>query len=550
MKKYLYSALAVVLVLISATAAYRVNNNDLFFLIKKNFTLFSEIYQEISVRYVDEVNPETLMRRGLSAMLQSLDPYTIVFDEAQNQQMSILTTGKYAGVGIDVGSRGGNLVVLATTEGYSAHRKGVRAGDVIVAVDDFRIEDLAPEELEMQLLGEAGTKLTLVVQRFGVDQELTFELERERIEVKNIAYSGILPGNQRIGYVLISRFGQNTAAELREAINELQAEAPLDGFVLDLRNNPGGLLDEAVKTVNKFVGPGMEVVRTRGRTPDTNFPYSTEEPALLPDIPLVILQNNGSASASEIVAGAIQDFDRGVIMGTRSFGKGLVQIIRPLSYDMSMKITVSKYYIPSGRSIQALQYMHEGNDLVSTIPDSLRRAFRTKGGRTVYDGAGIEPDVAMEERHPSMVEIALLQDSRYFFYVTQSGASIPNVGDTMPQSVYNDFVAWLKKDGFDFKTQSEQMIADLEGNLQENNMGSGSASHLAALRGLVNDKKDRDLQQYQEFIRQELHLELASNEGGPVQRLKVKLSYDPLVKDALELFQDRPRYQSILSPRN
>lgn len=550
MRKILLPILLIASVLV-AVAAYRVNDNNLFFLIKKNFTLFSEVYNEISLRYVDEVNPETIMRRGLSSMLQALDPYTVIFDEAQNQQMSILTTGKYAGVGIDVGSRGGRLVVLATTEGYSAHNKGVRAGDIIVEVNGFTIQDLSPEELEIQLLGEAGTKVSLVVERFGIDQPLTFDLERERIEVKNLAYAGILPGEKRIGYALISRFGQGTAAELRTAIQGMIEDGPLDGFVLDMRNNPGGLLDEAVKTINKFVGPGTEVVRTLGRTPDTRFSYATEEPALLPDVPLVILQDGGSASASEIVAGAAQDLDRGVIIGERSFGKGLVQIIRPLSYDISMKITVSKYYIPSGRSIQAVQYFHDGKatDATNTVPDSLRRPFKTKGGRTVYDGAGIEPDITMQQRTPSMIEVALLQNSKYFFYATQSNREVPAGSSVLPDAIFDDFQAWLRRDGFNFSTQSELMIADLESNLATNGMAAESRTQLQALRKLINDKKDADLRAHRDRIKQELHLELASKAGGPVERLKVRMSYDPVLKKAVELVNDRAAYDSILQPK-
>jgi carboxyl-terminal processing protease len=550
MRKYFIPAFLLASLLV-AVAAYRVNDNDLFFLIKKNFTLFSEVYNEISLRYVDEVNPETIMRRGLNSMLQALDPYTVLFDEAQNQQMSILTTGKYAGVGIDVGSRGGRLVVLATTEGYSAHNKGVRAGDIIVEVNGFTIDDLSPEELEIQLLGEAGTKIKLVIERFGLDQLLTFELERERIEVKNLAYTGILPGEQRIGYALISRFGQGTAAELRVAVQEMIGEGPLDGFVLDMRNNPGGLLDEAVKTINKFVGPGVEVVKTRGRTPDTIFSYSTDEPALLPDVPLVILQDGGSASASEIVAGAVQDLDRGVIIGERSFGKGLVQIIRPLSYDISMKITVSKYYIPSGRSIQAIQYFYDGKstDATNTVPDSLRRPFKTRAGRTVYDGAGVEPDISIARRIPTMVEVALFQNSKYFFYATQSNREIPVGGGVLPDAVFEDFLAWLKRDGFDFSTQSEVMIADLEASLNTNGMAAESRAQLQALRRLVNDKKDADLRANKASVKQELHLELASKAGGPVERLKVRMTYDPVLKRAVELINDKPAYESILKPR-
>jgi carboxyl-terminal processing protease len=550
MKKY---ALIVILLLaaLGSFAAYRVTNNDLFFLIKKNFTLFSEVYNEIAIRYVDEVNPETLMRRGLESMLQALDPYTVLFDESQTQQMNILTTGKYAGVGIEVGTRGGQLVVLVAMEGYSAHKKGVRAGDMILAVNNFDVTELSPEELELQLLGEAGTKLTLKVRRYGIEQDLEFELIRERIELKNLTYSTLLDPQKRIGYVVISRFGQGTAAELRTALETLSKEGPLEGLILDLRSNPGGLLDEAVKTVNKFVDPGIEVVRTKGRTPDTNFGYTTEELPLLPDTPLVILQDGGSASASEIVAGAIQDLDRGVILGERSFGKGLVQIIRPLSYDISMKITVSKYYIPSGRSIQSVLYTHEGSEteMTTQVPDSLRRPFKTKGGRMVYDGAGIEPDIPLKKPMPSMFEIALLQNSKFFLFVSQHPQIKLGSDGTLPESVYAEFVQWLKKDGFSFKTQTEVMIADLETHLSETGLSASSRSEIQALKNLAKAKRDADLTTYKSSILQELHLELAARDGGMTERLKVKLAYDPVVKQAQQLLEDLSRYQQLLKPR-
>jgi carboxyl-terminal processing protease len=263
------------------------------------------------------------------------------------------------------------------------------------------------------------------------------------------------------------------------------------------------------------------------------------------------LQDGGSASAAEIVAGAVQDLDRGIIIGERSFGKGLVQIIRPLSYDISMKITVSKYYIPSGRSIQAVQYFYDGKttDATKTVPDSLRRPFKTKSGRTVYDGAGIEPDITIARRIPSMVEVALFQNSKYFFYATQTNRVVESGSEVLPNAIFEDFLVWLKKDGFDFSTQSELMIADLESSLSSIGMAAVSRAQLQALRKLVNDKKDADLRSNMESVKQELHLELASKASGPVERLKVRMSYDLALKKAVELIKDKTAYEFILQPR-
>lgn len=538
--------IAAVLLMVSSMgimgAAYQ---SDTFFLIKKNFTLFSEVVQEVNSRYVDETDPEKLIRHAIVSMLELLDPYTVLIDEADNQTMEILTTGRYAGVGIEVGARGGRLVVIAPIEGYSAFQKGVRAGDTILSVDGISVVGMTMEDLDSLIRGEPGTLLILTVERAGFDQPIEFELIRENVEVKNVSYAGYVDADSTIGIVTLSRFGQGAASEVREALVGLQQRGELNGFILDLRNNPGGLLDEAVNIVDKFIEPGIQVVQTQGRSFDASFSSRTDEPVLF-DGPVAILQNNGSASASEIVAGALQDLDRAVILGTRSFGKGLVQIVRPLSYNTSLKITTSRYYIPSGRSIQSAIYSHLEAGHTVQVPDSLRKEFKTKNGRSVYDGIGIDPDVMIEDTPQKLVEIALLQNSAYFFYANEYQSRNREFNaESVDQSILEDFYAYLDKTGFDFTTRSERYLASLETQLVEDGLND-AVLNLNELREVVQEHKMKDLRSIEPTIKNELYLELISRYKGETGRFEASLKFDPAVIKAVELIQNEQMLNQIL----
>jgi carboxyl-terminal processing protease len=541
-KFYLFAVILMISSMGIMGAAYQ---SDTFFLIKKNFALFSEVVQEVNSRYVDETDPEKLIRHGITSMLELLDPYTVLIDEADNQTMEILTTGRYAGVGIEVGSRGGRLVIIAPIEGYSAYQKGVRAGDTILSVDGISVVGMTMEDLDSLIRGEPGTLLILMVERAGFDQPIEFELIRENVEVKNIAYSGYVDADSTIGIVTLSRFGQGAASEVREALVNLQKNRPLEGFILDLRNNPGGLMDEAVDIVDKFVGPGIQVVKTQGRSFDASFTSSTDEPVIF-DGPVAILQNNGSASASEIVAGALQDLDRAVIVGTRSFGKGLVQIVRPLSYNNSLKITVSRYYIPSGRSIQSAIYSHLEAGHTLQVPDSLRKEFKTVNGRSVYDGIGIDPDVIVEESSQKLAEIALLQNSAYFFYANEYQSKNHTFdSDSIDQTVLDDFYAYLERTGFDFTTRSERYLASLETQLVEDGLPN-AVSNLNELKVVVREQKIRELKSIESIIKSELFQELMSRYKGESGRFEASMRYDPVVNKAVELLRNEPTLNQIL----
>lgn len=544
-KKYIYIACVILIIgVLLSGFSYR---SDSFFLIKKNFTIFSEVFQEVTNRYVDEVDPEKIMRHGISSMLELLDPYTILIDEADNQTFEILTTGRYAGVGIEVDSRGGRLVIIAPIEGYSAHQRGVRAGDIILEVDGITVSNLTLEDLQSLISGETGTLLILTVERYGFDQPIEFELIRENVEVKNIRFADFVDDEKKIGYVSLSRFGQNAASELRAAILKMQTDGKLESLILDLRNNPGGLLDEAVKTVDKFVDPGIEVVRTQGRSQESTFASRTVEPKLF-DGKLVILQNKGSASSSEIVAGALQDLDRAVVLGTRSFGKGLVQIISPLSYNTALKITTSRYYIPSGRSIQSAIYSHEEAGLTTQLPDSLRNAFTTRNGRIVYDGVGIDPDLEISDRVQTLAEIALLQNSSYFFFANEYRSNNPSfnyVGVT--EEVMNEFIDFLDRTSFNYTTRSERYLTLLEEQLEADGV-SRSEDVLLEMKALVENQKKQELLSVSDAIKKELYLELVARYSGQAGRFSASLKTDEVIKIATEVISDNERYSGILKP--
>lgn len=527
-----------------ASVGIAAQQTDIYFLIKKNFSIFSKAYENVALEYVDEVDPEILMRNGLDAMLETLDPYTVMFNESQNEQAEIMSRGNYAGIGIEAGYRDGEVVVIAPKEGGPAEQVGIRAGDVIVAVNGVSTEGLQPEEVNALTSGEVGSELTISIERYGLDQTLDFTLKRRRIEVSNISYTGLIGEGQNTGYIRLSQFGNNSAEEVRMSMIKLMDQKELSGLVLDLRDNPGGILQEAVKIIDKFIEPGITVVDIRGRVAEYNQTFNTREPVMFQK-PVVLLMNEGSASASEVVAGALQDLDRALIIGEQSFGKGLVQIVKPLPYNTSLKITISRYYIPSGRSIQSIQYTHTGRNSVVMGEENSRTEFKTRNGRLVYEGRGIEPDVDTGREEMSILEIALLQQSMYFDFATAYEATHDTFDhESLPVNVLEEFKSYLQEQEFTYQTESEKTLEKLSEELKD---VSEADAQLKALKESINKEKEQLFQIEEADIKRNLYLELVSRYGGTSRKVKEGLKTDKEVLKALEFISNENELNKLLA---
>ncbi len=515
---------------------------DPYFEIRKNFSVFGEVFDELNRNYVDELAAGTTLRHGIRSMLALTDPYTILLEEGDDAVMDAILHGRYTGVGIEVGARGGKLVIIAPLEGYAAYEAGIRAGDEIETVDGRSVEGLSVEDLHGLLQGDAGTKVVMTVRRTGVSAPLRFELVRQQIELGNVSHTGWIDPAAGIGYIALDRFGMQAAADVRASIATLRGERSLNRLVLDLRNNPGGLLDQAVDLVDLFTVPGQVVVRTEGRSPETHITYRTDEPVFF-DGPVVVLQNGGSASASEIVAGALQDLDRAVIVGDRSFGKGLVQVVKPLSYNLQLKITVARYFTPSGRSIQSVRYRHDGGGAES-LPDSLRQSFRTANGRLVLEGSGIGPDVYVEESVESALEAALRSQGHLNAFANQYRAEHDGYAETaLPDRVWAAFRAYLESRSFDWETDADRHLAALAASL-------GAATDDARFeptRRAVEAAKAAEWDRRAAVVRAALHDELLRRYLAPAALADRRLRADPAVRKAVEILLAPGRYAGILS---
>lgn len=522
--------------------------DDDFFVLRKNFQIFGELYEELVGNYVEPVDAEHLMRTGIEAMLKELDPYTTFIDEADNADIDIITRGRYGGVGLNISRRNGRFVVTSPVEGASGFRQGIRTGDVITAINDNSTEELSSEDVRNLLRGEPGTIVEVTVRREGQDEELSFALTREEVALDNVTYRGFVNGeaSEGLAYVRLERFTQDAGSDLRRALRTLDKETPLEGIILDLRDNPGGLLDAAVEVTSIFVPEGSTVVSTKGRAPQTERTYRSRREPLFPDTPVVVLVNEYSASASEIVAGALQDLDRGLVVGQPTFGKGLVQVIRPLSYNTSLKMTVSKYYTPSGRSIQTLDHADRSHE---AIPDSARTAFETAAGRTVYEGRGIEPDLTISPGQNSELENALIRDAAFFFFASHFAAEHDTVGaDFEPtEETLAAFRAWLDERDFSYQTRAERSVENLKAQLAENTHVRAD-EEVDALITAVRASKQDDFERHKEDIRERLRSEILSRYLEQAEQVRASLEDDVQYQEAVELLRNDSQYLSMLTP--
>ncbi len=521
--------------------------NSSSFEISKNLDILTTIYKELNSNYVDEVDYGDLMKTGIDAMLQELDPYTVFISEAEIEDYTFMTTGQYGGIGALIHKQGNFVVISEPYEGSPAIKAGLQAGDRILKINEKEVQNKSVSDVSLLLKGQPGTKLNLLINRDG--EQINKSVIRENVAIPNVAYSQLF--DDGVGYIKLTGFTQNSGKEVKDALLKLKESGGLTGLILDLRDNGGGLLNEAVNIANLFVKKGEMVVSTKGKTPDRNKSYKTLIQPLEPDIPLVILVNGMSASASEIVAGAIQDLDRGVIIGERTFGKGLVQNIIPLSYNTQMKITVAKYYIPSGRCIQSIDYAHRDSlGRTINIPDSLTTAYKTKGGRTVYDGAGINPDILIEQPQLSNISISLLTKYLFFDYANhfrKSHESIPPAGEfEITDEEFNNFVNWLSDKDYDYVSRSEMMLADLKKTAETEKYYEDLTQEFELLESKMIHNKQDDLNKFRPEIERILKNEIVARYHNQKGRVEAAIKDDIEVKTARELLKDSKQYNGIL----
>jgi carboxyl-terminal processing protease len=544
--RLLAGGLLIAVLALGVTVGAFMPRDDDFFALRKNFEIFGAVYEELVGNYVDDLNPEQLMRAGMDAMLEDLDPYTSFIDEAENTAMEMAARGRYGTVGLTVAVRDGRVTVSAPEEDASGYKQGVRAGDVITRIAETPTDDLTLSDVRSLLRGEPGTTVEVIIERESEPEPLRFQLTRTEVERRNVPYSGFVDAAPGIGYVKLDRFGRNAGTEVKAAIDQLAEKGSLDGLVLDLRDNPGGLLNEAVNLTQLFVPDGSTIVSTRGRLPTAQHIYRSKKTPTYPDLPLVVLVNEYSASASEIVAGAVQDLDRGVVLGTVTFGKGLVQVVKPLPYNTSIKITTAKYYTPSGRSIQAIDYgEHDGTS--TEIPDSLRQTFETEGGRIVKDGRGIEPDVAVSPGAESELEQALRRRAAFFFYANHYAAEHPSIDTTftVTDAVLGDFERWLATQDFSYRTAAERDLEHLAEKLSA--VGYASADdEMTALREAVRAEKASDFDRHADRLKEILRSEIVARYFGRTTQVQASLDHDVQVQEALALLTDADAYSDVL----
>ncbi len=545
-KKALYLFFAA---LVSLFVAFN-SPDDHYFEVMKNLEIFGALFKEVNTYYVDEVSPNELMNEGINSMLNSLDPYTNYIPEDQIEDYRIMTTGQYAGIGIETVTReDGKTLITMPMKGFVGEKSGLLIGDQILKIDGNEVANKGGAEISQLLKGQAGTPMELIIKRVDNDKPMTFKMIREKISINNVPYFGMV--TPEVGLIQLTDFTYNAGKEVKDALVKLK-EQGAKNIVLDLRGNPGGLLGEAVNISNLFVAKGNEIVSTKGKVKEWNKKYTALNNPVDTDIPLAVLINSSSASAAEIVCGTIQDYDRGVVIGQNSFGKGLVQVTRSLSYNSKLKVTVAKYYIPSGRCIQAVDYTNRNPDgSVGKVPDSLRIAFKTKAGRPVFDGGGVKPDIENEKLHLPQILAVLYRKGLFFDYASEfrvkNQTIVPAKQFKLTDAQYQDFIKWLSNKDLEYKTRVERTIEGLEKTAKEEKYYDDIKTQLNTLKEKVSHNKDNDLQKFKVEIKEELEREIATRYYFSDGKMESSFDDDADVKAAIALFKDETKYKKILA---
>lgn len=543
------------IIFVSATFLISAGDVD-YFELTKNIDIFVSLFRELNIHYVDKIDPSTSIRKGIDAMLDDLDPYTEFYSEAETEDFRIQTTGKYGGIGSLILQRDDYVIIDEPHEGMPAHEAGLIPGDKILEIDGKSMKGKKSEDVSKLLKGSAGTKVKIAVSRFiadGSEKKMSFEVVRREIKLKNVPYAGLISNS--VGYIRLESFMENAGNDVREEFKKLKEKNPnMKGLILDLRGNPGGLLHEAVNISNIFIDQNNEIVSTKGKIAEMQVTHRTQKRAEDTKMPIIVLTNGGSASASEIVAGSIQDLDRGVVIGGKTFGKGLVQNTKPLPYNTLVKITTAKYYIPSGRCIQAISYAEKNLDgSIKKIPDSLKMAFKTKNGRTVYDGGGIDPDIKTKKEFLAPITYHLMMKGLIGDFATEFVAKNPKPASAnefkLNDAEYEKFVAYSRTKKFDYESEVEKELKELYKHAEEDKMLSNIQSAYDVLKAKIEESKQKEFYNSKKDILELLESEIVRRYFYRKGLIEHSFINDEDIKESLRLFNAPDEYSKLLLPK-
>ncbi|WP_338874598.1 S41 family peptidase [Spirosoma sp. SC4-14] len=547
MKKH-WKSLAVAGVLAGSLSLVAMKTDDRFFEIARNLDIYASLFKELNMYYVDEINPNRMVKTSIDGMLKALDPYTNFFAEDEIEDYMTMTTGRYNGIGALIGQRQSKNIVLMVYEGTPAEKAGLQIGDEILKIDGVDIKNRKDVDPGKLLKGQNNTSVKLTILRYGEKSPQDVSVGRDVVKMTNVPYYGMVSDD--VGYIDLKDFTATASREVRTAFQELKGKG-MKKLILDVRENPGGLLNMAIDICNIFIPKDSEVVTTKGKVTEWNKTYTALNPPMDLEMPIIVLTNSHSASAAEIVSGVIQDYDRGVLIGQRTYGKGLVQTTRELSFNTKLKITTAKYYIPSGRCIQAIDYSHRNPDgSVGKIPDSLKTAFKTKAGRVVYDGGGVLPDVVIEAQTPAPIAISLTNKGLIFDYAVKYRHEHPSIKPArefhLTDAEYQDFAKWASDKEYDYTTQVEKDLGTLEASAKKEKYFDKIQDQLKALKTKVSHSKDTDMMTFKPEIQSLLEQEIAGHYYLQKGLKEASFATDPELKAALDLFKDMNKYGSIL----
>ena len=524
---------------------------DSYFELSKNLDIFATLLRELNTYYVDDIKPGEMIKKGIDEMLNTLDPYTEFYAESDIEDYRMMVTGQYGGIGSLIRQKGDFVMVGEPYEGFPAQKAGLMSGDLITEIDGKSIKGKTTADVSKLLKGQANTSVKVLVTRGENTKPFEVTLVREEIKIKNVPYYGVV-GDGTIGYIKLTGFTENAGVEVKKAFQELKEKNNIKSLIFDLRDNGGGLLKESVDIVNTFVSKDQVIVEQKGKVKEMNRTHKAMYAPVDTTMPIVVLTNKNSASASEIVSGSLQDLDRGVLIGQRTFGKGLVQQTIQLSYGTQMKVTTAKYYTPSGRCIQELDYIHKNNQgKAEHIADSLKREFKTKNGRSVYDGSGIFPDITVEPRQYALITASIVGKNLVFDYATKYRLSHPTIAPSknfsLTEDEYKDFLQYLTDKTYEYTTKSERSIDDLKKNAETEKYFDSMKSEYDALKTKILANKKEDLGKYKAEIKDILEEEIASRYYYQRGRLESSLRDDREVTEALRVIKDDQLMKSILA---